>query len=163
MQILEFYLIELLGLLTGLGLLELLDLIYPRLSTWFCMLVTLFLLSFLQVVLDGNTQLKLDFLKGFHSPTYFLLFINDLLDDLICNIAICAADTTLLLMWSGIWSVGTTRICFRTCNWSMRHYGLGQEAACWLHSLLEKFTCFCLTTVAIDMKMDWSVLEEEPF
>ena len=80
MQIfLEFYLIELLGLLTGLGLLELLDLIYPRLSTWFCMLVTLFLLSFLQVVLDGNTQLKLYFLKGFHSPTYFLLFINDLL------------------------------------------------------------------------------------
>ena len=99
MQIfLEFYLIELLGLLTGLGLLELLDLIYPRLSTWFCMLVTLFLLSFLQVVLDGNTQLKLDFLKGFHSPTYFLLFINDLLDYLICNIAIYAADTTLLLM-----------------------------------------------------------------
>ena len=99
MQIfLEFYLIELLGLLTGVRLLESLDLIYPRLSTWFCMLVTLFLLSFLQVVLDGNTQLKLDFLKGFHSPTYFLLFINDLLDDLICNIAIYAADTTLLLM-----------------------------------------------------------------
>ena len=28
-------------------------------------------------------------------PTLFLLYINDLLDDAICNIAICAGDTTL--------------------------------------------------------------------
>ena len=28
-------------------------------------------------------------------PTLFLLYINDLLDDAICNIAICADDTTL--------------------------------------------------------------------
>ena len=28
-------------------------------------------------------------------PTLFLLFINDLPDDVICNIAICADDTTL--------------------------------------------------------------------
>ena len=27
-------------------------------------------------------------------PTLFLLYINDLLDDAICNIAICADDTT---------------------------------------------------------------------
>ena len=36
---LQFYLIELLGLLTGLGLLELWHLIYPRLLTGFGMLV----------------------------------------------------------------------------------------------------------------------------
>ena len=35
----QFYLIELLGLLTGLGLLKLWYLIYPRLLTWFDMLV----------------------------------------------------------------------------------------------------------------------------
>ena len=28
-------------------------------------------------------------------PTLFLLYINDVLDDVICNIAICATDTTL--------------------------------------------------------------------
>ena len=28
-------------------------------------------------------------------PTIFLLYINDLPDDVICNIAICANDTTL--------------------------------------------------------------------
>ena len=28
-------------------------------------------------------------------PTLFLLYINDLPDDVICNIAICADDTTL--------------------------------------------------------------------
>ena len=29
------------------------------------------------------------------SPTHFLLYINDLPDDVICYIAICADDTTL--------------------------------------------------------------------
>ena len=28
-------------------------------------------------------------------PTFFLLYINDLPDDIICDIAICADDTTL--------------------------------------------------------------------
>ena len=28
-------------------------------------------------------------------PTLFLLYINDLPDDVICNLAICADDTTL--------------------------------------------------------------------
>ena len=28
-------------------------------------------------------------------PTLFLLYINDIPDDVICNIAICADDTTL--------------------------------------------------------------------
>ena len=28
-------------------------------------------------------------------PTFFILYINDLPDDVICNIAICAGDTAL--------------------------------------------------------------------
>ena len=35
-------------------------------------------------------------------PTLFLLYINDLPDDVICNIYICADDTTLLSILSVI-------------------------------------------------------------
>ena len=83
---LQLYLVQLLGLLTGLGLLELSHLIYPRLLTGFGMLVfftnvsltelqvrylTLFLLfsvidgfeCFWMGILHRNIQLMLEFLK----------------------------------------------------------------------------------------------------
>ena len=34
------------------------------------------------------------------SPTLFLLYINDLTDDAVCNIAIYADDTTLYSKWT---------------------------------------------------------------
>ena len=34
------------------------------------------------------------------SPTLFLLYINDLTDDVVCNIAIYADDTTLYSRWT---------------------------------------------------------------
>ena len=64
------------------------DLIYSFLSN-----------RWLRVVLDGkssqeypvNAGVPQDFILG---PTFFLLHINDLHDDVICNIAIYADDTT---------------------------------------------------------------------
>ena len=113
----QLYLIELLRLLTSLGLIELWHLIYRRLLTGFDMLVfftklrlmefqvrysALFLLS---LVIDGfewfsmeslhiNIQLMLVFLKA-PGPTLFLIYIKDLPDDVICNIAIYCYDTTV--------------------------------------------------------------------
>ena len=47
-------------------------------------------------ILHKNIQLMLQFLKAPFLVLYFsYLYINDLLDDVICNVAICADDTTL--------------------------------------------------------------------
>ena len=119
----QLYLIELLGLLTGLGLLELWHLIYPKLLTGFGMLVfftnlslmefqvrylVLFLLFsvidgfewFWMVSLHKNIQLSWSSSR-FHSWSYTFptIYINDLPDNVICVIAVCADDSTL---YSGI-------------------------------------------------------------
>ena len=54
----------------------------------------------LRVVLDGKSSQEYPVNAGVPQgsildPTLFLLYINDLPDDVICNIAICADDTTL--------------------------------------------------------------------
>ena len=115
----QLYLIELLGLLTGLGLLELQHLIYLRLLIGFGILVFftnlilnefqvryfalfLFFLSnrSLLVVFDVKSSQEYPVNAGVPQgsilgPTLFLLYINDLLDDVICDIAIYADDNTL--------------------------------------------------------------------
>ena len=52
------------------------------------------------MVLDGKSLQEYPVNVGvphgsIHGPTLFLLYINDLPDDVICNIAIYADDTTL--------------------------------------------------------------------
>ena len=103
----QLYLIELLGLLTCLGLHELWHLIYPGVLTGFGMLVFFTNLSLissflsnrqLRVVVNGKSsqeyQVNAGVLQGsIFGPTIFLLYINDLSEVVICNIAI--SDTTL--------------------------------------------------------------------
>ena len=45
--------------------------------------------------LHKNVQLMLEFLEGPFLVLLFLIYIYDLCDDLICNIAVHADDTTL--------------------------------------------------------------------
>ena len=112
----QLYLIELLGLSTGLVLLKLWHVIYPSLLTGCGMLVfftniwifgqifdlisSFFSNRWLQVVLDGKSSQKYPVNGGVPQgsilgPTLFLLDINDLPDDVICDIAIYADDTTI--------------------------------------------------------------------
>ena len=60
----------------------------------------------LRVVLDGKSSQEYPVNAGLNEvsilgPTIFLLYINDLPDDLICNIAIYADNTTLYVAICG--------------------------------------------------------------
>ena len=68
------------------------------------------------MVLDGKSSQEYPVNAGVTrgstlGPTLFLLYINDLPDDVICDIVIYADDTTIIL------SVISHLICGRNLNW----------------------------------------------
>ena len=102
-----------LGLLTGLGLLELKAFdrvcyagLLHKLKSYgisgpiFGLISSFLSNKRLRVVLDGKSSQEYPVNAGVPqgsilSPTLFLLYINDLPDDVICNITVYADDTTL--------------------------------------------------------------------
>ena len=85
-------------------------------------------------------------------PTLFLLYINDLSDDVICNIAISDDDTTLYSNCDQA-SVATAWIGFWTWRWCTRHWtGTGSGL---LISMLEKCSWLHLTGLITLVLLVW--------
>ena len=164
----QLYLIKLLGLLTGLGLLELWHLIYQISGQIFGFISSFLSNRHLQVVLNGKSPQEYPVNVGVQGfivdPKLFLLYINDLPDDVICNIAIYADDTTLYSKCdqaSDLWQqlelaselesdVGDT-------------VGWGRKWLADFNSGKTQLVLFdwCNNSGSIDVKMDGSVLEEK--
>ena len=100
----------------------------------------------LRVVLDRRSSQEYPVNAGVPQgsilgPTCFLLYINDLHDDVICDIAIYAHDTTLYSKCdqaSDLWQ----QLELASELESTRHCGLGQEVAC-------RFQCWKNSTDSI--------------
>ena len=103
-----------------------------------------------QVVLDGKSSQEYPVNAGVHQgsvlgPTLFLLYINDLPDDVICDIAICADDTTLYIL-----SVIGHLICGNNLNWLLNLNLIYETLWTGVRSglltlMLGKLSCFRLT------------------
>ena len=125
----------------------------------------------LRVVLDGKSSeehpVNAGVLQGsILGPTLFLLYINDLPDDVICNIAIYADDTTLYSKYnqaSDLWqqlelASGLESDLGDTVDWGRKWLVDFNAGKMQLVSFDQS-----KNTGAIDAKMDGSVLEEKTF
>ena len=117
-------------------------------------------------VLDGKSSqeypVNAGVLQGsILGPTLFLLYINDLPDDVICNIAICADDTALYSKCdqsSDLW---------QQLEWASELESDRRDTVDWGRKWLVDFNAGKTQLVSfdgskiIDVKMDGSVLEEK--
>ena len=94
-------------------------------------------------------------------PVVFLLYIKDLPDDVVCNIAIYADDNILYSkcdqasdLWQQLELASELESDLRDTT------GLGQDVACWFQCWKSSTVLFdqSSNTYAIDVKMDGSVL-----
>ena len=114
----------------------------------------------LRVVLDGKSSQKYPVNAGVPQgsillPALFLLYINDLPDDVICDITIYADDTTLYSKASDLWQQLESDLR-DTVDWGRKRlveFNGGETQ-------LVSFG-WSNNTGAIDVKMDGSVLEEK--
>ena len=125
----------------------------------------------LRIVLDGKSSQKYPVNAGIPQgsilgPTLFLLYVNDLPDDVICNIAIYADDTTLYSkcdrasdLWQQLELASELESDLQdTVDWGKK----------WLIDFNAEKTQlvlfdWCKNTGAIDVKMDGPILEEKTY
>ena len=117
--------------------------------------------------LHSNIQLILEFPEGsILGPTLFLLYIKDLPDDVICDIAIYVDDTTLYSKCdqaSELWqqlelSSELVSNIGDTVDWGKKWIADFNAGKTQLVSFNRSNNAD-----AIDVKVDWSVLEEKSF
>ena len=100
------------------------------------------------VILHKNIHLILEFLKV---PSMVLLYINDLADDFICDIAVYADDTTLYSKFdqaSDLWQ----QLDFASeLESDIRDTWLGQKVACWFQCWKNWFRLNGLITLVLLM------------
>ena len=171
----KLYLIELLGYLTGLRVLQLWHLKYPRfchagllhkfksygISGQIFNLISSFLRNrWLRVVLDGKSSQEFLVNAGVPqwsilSPTLFLLYINDLFDDVVCDITIYADNTSLYSKCNQ-----ASDLCSNNLNWLLI-LNLIYETL-WtglrnglLISMLGKLSWFCWTSLTTMVLLMW--------
>ena len=123
----------------------------------------------LRVVLDGKSSQEYSFNAGVPQgsilgPTFFLLYINDLPDDVICNIAIYADDTTRYSkcdwasdLWQQLELASELESDLRdTVDWGKK-WLVDFNAEKTQLVLLDR----CNNNSSSDVKMDGSVLEKK--
>ena len=121
----------------------------------------------LRVVLDGKSSQKYAVIVGttqgaILGSTFFSLYSNDLPDDVICNIAICADDTTLYSkcdqgsnLWQQLKLTSELESGLRaTVDWGKK-WLVGFNAGKTQLSVLEEKSSIKMPELTLSCKLDW--------